>query len=193
MCTSQALSIYLSPETSAEFGMLIWCFPDHKHSLEHQCLLIPAYALWFPLCKLYMILRIPYQYLPILQHVCNSCFALHQGYSFFFSILWIFSDAVHISRSFIWTCLLTLVSGYNIYGLWVYFQDCFGRRKTRSQLHLTQDMTPFGGENKLEHPAKSASARAGSWETKVCQHAAGISLEHPSCHGQSQGDTTCLP
>lgn len=110
-----------------------------------------------------------------------------------FAILWIFYDVVHISLSFIWTCLLTSVSGYNIYGLWIYSQNCYGRRKTRSQLHLRQDMTPFRGENRLEHGAKRASARAGSWETKPCQHAAGMSLEHPSCHGQSQGDTTVPP
>lgn len=71
--------------------MLISCFADYKHSLEQQCLLFPSYASWLPLCKLH-ILRTPYQYLPILQHVCNSSFALHHGCSFFLcnimNVLW---------------------------------------------------------------------------------------------------------
>lgn len=91
LSTSQALSLYLSPKTSAELRMLIWCFADYKHSLEQQCLLFPAYASWLPLCKLH-ILRAPYQYSPILQHVCNSSFPLHYGCSFFLcnimNVLW---------------------------------------------------------------------------------------------------------
>lgn len=130
LSTSQALSLYLSPKISAELRMLLWCFTDHKYSLEQQCLLFPAYASWFPLCKLYMILRIPYQYLPILQHIRNSSFAFTKDAVSSFAMLGIFYDVVCVSLSFM--LLLTLVSGYNIYGLWMYVQNFYSRRKTRS-------------------------------------------------------------
>lgn len=97
LSTSQALSLYLSPETSAELRMLIWCFAGHKHSLEQQCLLILAYALWFPLCKLYMILRIPYQYLPIDSIFVPHLFHFTKDAVCSFTILWIFYNVVHIS------------------------------------------------------------------------------------------------
>lgn len=195
MCMSQALSLYLSPETSPELKMLIWCFADHEHSLEQQCLLIPAYALWFPLCKLYMILRIPYQYLPISQHVCNSSFSVHQGCSFFFCSI------VNI----LWCCTyfsLICMGMFADIGLWIQYLwslEIFSELLWQEENKITatsearQSWHPSGEKTDWDTKPRGQVPGQGAGRTKhVNVQQEWASSTHPA-RGRAKETAQCLP